>query len=483
MRKVFLDDLPKRYKNSTNKCAINWTESVGYIVNFIYDDIIGKIKIIDYNKNKRSLHISFNENEICISSSNFIYCKIGQLLGTHSTKYKYNTNQILYNNLKITKKVILPKGKSTEKGYEYECLICGNKDKISEYNLNKGNGCNVCSGKKVLKGYNDLWTTHPHIAQLLKYPNIGYKTTKGCNNKELFKCYECGYEKTMRVYSVVNQGFGCNMCSDGISYPEKFITCLLTQLNIKFISQLTKTTYKWCDKYKYDFYIYKINGILETHGLQHYKDNNGNWSKLIDIQENDRIKEKLAKNNSINNYIVLDCRKSELTWIKNNIMERNINNPSQPCLAELLNFKEEDIDWLKCQEYACKSLVKETCNLWNKGIENTKEIAALIGLQYSSIIKYLKQGNVLGWCNYNPKQIMINNGYISSQKRKVKIICLNTMEIFNSIKEAEEYFKTKTIWNCINKKKKSAGKHPDTGEPLRWMYFEDYMNDNIIRED
>ena len=46
MRKVFLDDLPK----IGNK--INWEKSVGYIVNFIYDNINGTVVISDYFKSE-----------------------------------------------------------------------------------------------------------------------------------------------------------------------------------------------------------------------------------------------------------------------------------------------------------------------------------------------------------------------------------------------------------------------------------------------
>ena len=47
MRKVFLDNLPK----FNNK--IDWKNSVGYIVNFVYDNIEGTLEIIDYYKSNR----------------------------------------------------------------------------------------------------------------------------------------------------------------------------------------------------------------------------------------------------------------------------------------------------------------------------------------------------------------------------------------------------------------------------------------------
>src|SRR5690554_38831 len=37
--------------------------------------------------------------------------------------------------------------------------------RVSDRTKNKG--CPYCSNKKVLKGFNDLWTTHSHIAKML----------------------------------------------------------------------------------------------------------------------------------------------------------------------------------------------------------------------------------------------------------------------------------------------------------------------------
>lgn len=44
MRKVFLDNLPRC--NS----RIDWKNSIGYTVNFIYDNIEGTLEIINYYK-------------------------------------------------------------------------------------------------------------------------------------------------------------------------------------------------------------------------------------------------------------------------------------------------------------------------------------------------------------------------------------------------------------------------------------------------
>lgn len=93
-----------------------------------------------------------------------------------------------------------------EKYYKYKCLICGNIDIIYEYHLNEKCGCNVCANLKVLKGYNDLWTTHPQIAQMLKYADKGYQVTFGSDVKQIFICKNCGFEKSESVSHISSFG-------------------------------------------------------------------------------------------------------------------------------------------------------------------------------------------------------------------------------------------------------------------------------------
>lgn len=59
-------------------------------------------------------------------------------------------------------------------------------------------------------------------------------------------------------------------------------------------------------------------------------------------------------------------------------------------------------------------------------------------------------------------------------KRKLskKVVCIITGEIFNSIKEAEKYYKCSRISSCCGGTRKSAGKL--NGTPLQWKYLKDY---------
>lgn len=310
---------------------------------------------------------------------------------------------------------------------------------------------------------NSISITHPELVKYLVNQEDAYKYSAGSKKKIIIRCPDCGFEKEKSIYDWINKGFGCPKCSDGVSYPEKFMFNVLEQLDFIFKPQLSRTIFEWCSDYRYDFYINKTNCIVETHGLQHYEDKENRRMSLNEIQVNDKAKEKLAKENDIKNYIVLDCRCSNMEWIQNSIMNSELPN--------LLNFKEDNIDWLKCHEYACSSLVKDVCCLWNDGIKNTLKIANKLKINRSTIIRYLKQGTELGWCDYDPKEALRNKEYIYK-----KVICLTTGEIFNSILDASKIYdvhKSSISACCRRDENKSAGRHPATGEKLIWMFYDD----------
>lgn len=291
--------------------------------------------------------------------------------------------------------------------YLWNCPKCGNEyPMVVTQRTSRDFSCPYCCvpSKKILIGFNDLWTTHPHIANLLTDNEKGYKLSFGSDRKEKFKCDKCGSINEKSVNYVVNYGFTCT-CSDGISYPEKFMMSVLDQINIDYIPQ---KTFKWSEKKRYDFYIQNLNLIIEIHGQQHYKWTGFNRS-LEEEQQNDKYKMNLAISNDINEYIVIDCRMSNLDYIKNSILNSKLNG--------IFNF--EKIDWKNAYEFAMKSLVKTVCDLFNNGITDTKQLGKMVKLNKSTIVKYLKQGNEIGWCNYNTNRIKRSKYKINNQSKVV----------------------------------------------------------------
>ena len=306
-----------------------------------------------------------------------------------------------------------------------------------------------------------MWTAHPEIAKLLNNPSDGYKYHSTSDALLEWCCPICKHIQLRKLRTIFQNGFICELCTDGFSKPEKFMRSVLLQLNIDF--EIHKS-FSWSGEKSYDFYFNNI--LCETHGLQHYEHGfqcSGARS-LEDEQENDRYKQKLAYMNGFDDasYIVIDCRKSEKDWIKNSILNSK--------LAEYFDLT--NVDWDKCEVDCMTSLMHESCDLWNKGL-NTSQIKETLHLspKTSCVSQYLKICASNGMCDYDP---------VESRKNASirKVICLNTNEVFNSIKEAQLKYNINNISGCCIGQINSAGKHPITGESLKWMHYDKYLKIN-----
>lgn len=346
---------------------------------------------------------------------------------------------------------------------------------------NMGCGCPYCAGKRV-NHTNSLFVTNPEVAKLLKNKERGRELTSYSNKKEIFVCKDCGNSsKPKPISRVVQQGFSCEFCGDGMYYPEKFVFNMLNQLNVKFKkekvfswSKNVKNKNKNLSKNKkYDFYIPSLNCIIETHGQQHYSktfEKIGGRS-LEDEQDNDEIKEELAIENGIGNYIVIDCSISDLDFIKSNILDSK--------LSELLDLR--NVNWEECHKFAISSIVKKACNLWSK-YKNVKEISMVIKVDKATVVRYLKQGRKIGLCDYNPQEegdkTRKKNLEKAIETRSSKVVQISKdgefIKEWSMVADAQRYYKINNILAVCNGKQKSAG-------GFMWMYKEDYENnkDNI----
>lgn len=276
----------------------------------------------------------------------------------------------------------------------FKCLKDGYEWLAEPTNILQGKGCPVCANRKILVGTNDLLTTHPHIKKYLANVKDGNKCVSGSTKKIRTRCPDCGFEKDVCIHSLVINGFSCTRCSDNLSYPNKFIRAFIEQLNVKNIQY--EYSPSWANLYKYDLYFeYKnFKYIVEMDGGFHYIATNLRSDDDFKIQiKRDEEKELLAKLHNVN-IIHIDCRKSDLQYIK-----ANIENSILSTIFDLTN-----INWSFCNEMAVNNLVKTVCSLYNNGNIN-KDISQKVGLGRHTVTKYLKLGKELGWCNYIPKKI------------------------------------------------------------------------------
>ena len=158
---------------------------------------------------------------------------------------------------------------------------------ILSYSFKVGCRCPICAGRKVIIGINDIATTHPQYVCFFKNKSDANQYTAGTKHRFEFVCPCCGHEKSMPFSNLIYQGFACPICSDGISYPNKFIIALLKQVvqlhpeNIELAQYKPEKVFEWAknvfnnnphSKKAYDLYIPFDNPIIiENHGPQHYE--------------------------------------------------------------------------------------------------------------------------------------------------------------------------------------------------------------------
>ena len=300
-------------------------------------------------------------------------------------------------------------------------------------------------------------------------------------------------------------------------------------------------------QYDFYFEIDNKKYIIETDGGFHYKETNYPISLKDVQEIDKKKNELALKNNCIlvrvncyyedYDYIVDNLKNS----ILNNIFDFNLldktainlsalsNKVKEVCnlymkktrdideLCNITKFKKQTVrnyltkgseiglcDYLNVKEKYYKSRTPVVClNTREKYISITEayrdtnvSISAIYGCCAG---KYLtggkdKNGNYLIWKfeeeysdmlkqNINIDdyiQNTINNKWKSLSK---KIICLDTLEIFDSNRMAMKWSNiknTSSITQCCRGETKTAGKHPKTGQALHWMYYNEYLK---LKED
>ena len=325
----------------------------------------------------------------------------------------------------------------------------------------RGNRCPVCANQKAVLGINTIWDTDRWMVDLGVSESDAKRYSSQSSKKIIVKCPNCGKDKNMIISSIYrNKSISCS-CGDGKSYPEKFVLNVLEQLNIKYKKEYSP---RWIDNKRYDFYISKLECIIETHGKQHYSNKTFDYCGgrvLEEEQQNDKLKKEIALQNGVKYYIELDCRESNMEYIKSSILNSE--------LAKLFDLS--NIDWKQCAKFANKNIVKEVCNYWNnkKDSETTIDVGEVFKINRNTVANYLKKGTKLGWCNYNPKEEMYKQGKLNgkSSKKKVEIFKDNqSLGVFESCTElsrlSEELFGVKLLQSkissvCRGKRKQHKG--------------------------
>lgn len=396
---------------------INWAKCVGLKTKFKYGDFEGEIKFLDYESPKRRMTIFIEgytpEYGIKISTKSLSKCSL-EMIMKKSYVFLYNVGDIV-SNLKIISRYYDQKTK--RKTYQYECLKDGYIGKIKEIHLRYGHGCPVCSNDKVMIGTNDLNTTNTELAGMLHDSKNGYKYTENSNQRVDWNCPYCNkLIKNVPISRVKSNGLSCHFCSDGKSYPNKFMSNLLDTLGVNFKNEFSP---KWACGKIYDFYIEEKDLIIEMDGSFHYS-TGGYYKDMTYFKKTDAFKDRVASEHGIK-VIRINCDyvyvKDRYSIIKNNIINSLCN------YFDFKNVNFEQINKLSLQSYVIKSL-----EMYRNGSE-IKEIAKQLKMHPATIRNYLSECAAQGLCEYK------------KEKHIYPIKCLTT----------NQYFANKSILSRLSK--------------------------------
>lgn len=376
--------------------------------------------------------------------------------------YKYNIgDKILCNN--GTYSTIIEKSTGHRNASSYICK-CNNGHLYNKLQTKINSSCPYCTNILIEKGINDISTTNKKMFDMLVDKNFGYTHCDTSQEKTNFICENCKKIIYTSPYSVKHYGLRCPNCHDGFSYGEKFISTLLTEIDIPYIYQYTSKYAEWCGNYKYDFYIPSVDCIIEVQGLQHYAD--CSWCNYETVHSNDLEKKKIAKDH-VKYYVQLDVRKSTLNYIRTSILRSELDDILQ------LYFHEHEFSWKHIHEKALSSILYDIVDKYNTYTDDVSELSKLFKISKTTIVSYLKNGANLGMCDYNPKKkisdTLIKNHSKNSERGSKPIMCIDDGNVFRNAKLLETlsvelygknmFMDSRNISAMCNGRQKSVKKH------------------------
>ena len=103
-------------------------------------------------------------------------------------------------------------------GHEWETYISHRTGK-------RMGGCPYCSNKRLLIGFNDMWSTNPDLAKLLLKSEDGRRYMQSSSKLVDWRCPDCrNIIKGKSPHKVNARGLSCVKCSDGISFGKNVYT-------------------------------------------------------------------------------------------------------------------------------------------------------------------------------------------------------------------------------------------------------------------
>lgn len=368
--------------------TVSWKSTVGKYIKFHYRDFDSEVLITECKN--RMISFIYNNIIYTIKTNDFKDCRLPFLLKLNNISF-------------------------VNKYQDYEMRI---------YN----------------KSQNLIVNREPWMIDYLVDKNDAYKYTFSSTKEIKMECPYCKRTKLHKIsYLYRSKHLPCP-CGDNWSYPNKFVYYLLESLNINFE---VEKQFDWSQNRIYDDYFI-FNGvriIIENHGEQHYKnrDDNSVFKNISYQKNNDTLKKKLALENGIDFYFEIDCRKSNIEWIKNSIINSG--------LLQVLSVDVNAIAWDKCAKFANSNMKKYICDYVTQHSNKTYyEIAKELKLSYDTIKTTINEGRKIGWITDDVYKCLRNSRYKTSGNKRCKpFYSFEDDMYFVSAVECEKWFKNKNI--------------------------------------
>ena len=339
--------------------------------------------------------------------------------------------------------------------------------------------CENPSISRVIPGFNDIHTTRPDVEEWMHNKEDAYKYSMSSKEKILWDCPDCKNTFEERICNVNSNRLSCPFCSDGISYPNKFMYNSLYQIkdDLDFLEREYNPDWckfefngnERCGKYDVYFgidgqrYIVEMDGGL-GHGNKVHTNSLLSQDELLQI---DLIKDKLAEEHGIK-VIRIDCNyktDNKYTYILNNVLNSD--------LKDIIDLSKIDFDL--SNKNSVSSLIVKAGELWNQGL-TAGQIRKELKIGEGTVTSYLKTASEIGVCDYSVEKSKARSKYR-------KVYCTTTDIVFESITSAAKTYDTNRdgINKCCKGIKKSSGTL--NGIPLQWMYYEDYLKSTASSEE
>ena len=310
----------------------------------------------------------------------------------------------------ITKEEYLKRAK--EKGIKYPKLIgewkgttrkttftceLGHTWECEPKHILNGCGCPYCSGRRLLEDFNSLGALYPELIKFFENREDAFKIMPKSNIKVEIKCPDCHRTTKIAPSQLTRRVFQCQFCGDGVSIPNKILRRLLEYFDnitdLKFEYKFPNTIYF----YDASFYIDNTHFLIEMDGEFHYRETE--FMTLVSQKERDKEKDLLAKEMGAI-LIRIPALADKYEEIKNSF--------ENSTLRKYVDFSK--VDWDSIFQDSQKNIIKEICEYYENDFTVTlKTIMEKFHLSSTTVIKYLKRGNKLGWCNYKPGDAVLRN--------------------------------------------------------------------------